>query len=308
MAARTCLLCGKSLGRIRGAGEEFCSREHRNQYRLRRGMERLAEANQVASVIRRRESPRQIPTEQLRAGGDTSPRSFAAPQRANLEIRTPQLWPAPPALPRCTEAIRPLADFDAQPAVLRGPSLVASAAAPALPRPAPALYAHVAAAPPLRQRTVLADTPVEARTASSGKPAAQPRPLPRSTIRKSGMDSAAARHIARPSAGRALRVSLSAGFRAPAGKLRAAAATGPKIPGMTWPGLRHLPAAAAADASPRSAVIAIEQQALRIPAPLPEIAVRFGWPGALQVPIQFVDAANAPRSAFVPIGSPEERR
>src|SRR5262249_12086711 len=61
MAARTCLLCGKALSRIwSGAGEDFCSSEHRNQYRLRRGMDRLHEANKVANVMRRRESPRNI--------------------------------------------------------------------------------------------------------------------------------------------------------------------------------------------------------------------------------------------------------
>ena len=63
MSARTCLLCGKALSRIWvGAGEDFCSREHRNQYRLRRGMDRLQEANKVASLMRRRENPKPIPT------------------------------------------------------------------------------------------------------------------------------------------------------------------------------------------------------------------------------------------------------
>ncbi len=58
---RTCLLCDKPLSRIwLGAGEDFCSREHRNQYRLRRGMDRLLEANKVASLMRRRESPKPI--------------------------------------------------------------------------------------------------------------------------------------------------------------------------------------------------------------------------------------------------------
>jgi hypothetical protein len=58
---RTCLLCDKPLSRIwLGAGEDFCSREHRNQYRLRRGMDRLLEANKVASLMRRRESPKPL--------------------------------------------------------------------------------------------------------------------------------------------------------------------------------------------------------------------------------------------------------
>src|SRR5580693_4821671 len=61
MNARNCLLCGKALSRIwLGAGEDFCSREHRNQYRLRRGMDRLLEANKVANLMRRRENPKPI--------------------------------------------------------------------------------------------------------------------------------------------------------------------------------------------------------------------------------------------------------
>src|SRR3954452_5580351 len=81
MAARTCMLCGKSLSRIwAGNGEDFCSREHRNQYRLRRGMDRLLEVNKVANVMRRRENPRQIPTASLRSKGNASQRGFLDPQ------------------------------------------------------------------------------------------------------------------------------------------------------------------------------------------------------------------------------------
>ncbi len=55
------MLCGKPLSRIWvGAGEDFCSREHRNQYRLRKGMDRLQEANKVATLLRRREQPKPI--------------------------------------------------------------------------------------------------------------------------------------------------------------------------------------------------------------------------------------------------------
>jgi len=42
MNGRTCQLCGKPLSRFTvGSGGDFCSREHRNQYRLRAGMDRL---------------------------------------------------------------------------------------------------------------------------------------------------------------------------------------------------------------------------------------------------------------------------
>jgi hypothetical protein len=45
MSARTCLLCGKPLSRIWVGAGDFCSREHGNQYRLKRGMDRLTETN-----------------------------------------------------------------------------------------------------------------------------------------------------------------------------------------------------------------------------------------------------------------------
>jgi len=61
MSARACQLCGKPLSRIRvGTDGDFCSREHRNQYRLRQGMDRLMEANKVANLMRRRELPKPI--------------------------------------------------------------------------------------------------------------------------------------------------------------------------------------------------------------------------------------------------------
>jgi len=66
MAIKTCRLCGRPLSRIRvGGDEDFCSREHRNQFRLRNSMGRLLEANKVANVMRRRETLRQIPVAQL---------------------------------------------------------------------------------------------------------------------------------------------------------------------------------------------------------------------------------------------------
>jgi hypothetical protein len=73
MNARTCLLCGKALSRIWvGAGEDFCSREHRNQYRLRKGMDRLLEANKVANLMRRREQPK--PISPLQQAGNSNAR------------------------------------------------------------------------------------------------------------------------------------------------------------------------------------------------------------------------------------------
>ena len=83
MSARTCLLCGKTLGRIWvGAGDDFCSREHGNQYRLKRGMDRLTEANKISSLMRRRENPRPITAAHL-------PLDSASARRDFPEARTP---------------------------------------------------------------------------------------------------------------------------------------------------------------------------------------------------------------------------
>ena len=77
MSARTCLLCGKPLSRIWvGAGDDFCSREHGNQYRLKRGMDRLTETNKISILMRRRETPRPIVSASLPLDSAASRRDF----------------------------------------------------------------------------------------------------------------------------------------------------------------------------------------------------------------------------------------
>jgi hypothetical protein len=54
MSGVTCQFCGKPLWRIRRGSEgDFCSREHRNQYKLRMGLSQLVEAEKVSSIRRR---------------------------------------------------------------------------------------------------------------------------------------------------------------------------------------------------------------------------------------------------------------
>src|SRR5580704_9328202 len=82
MNGRTCQLCGKPLSRFTvGSGGDFCSREHRNQFRLRLGMDRLQEANKVASLMRRRENAKPIPASQLTSDFKVLPR-MAPPMQA----------------------------------------------------------------------------------------------------------------------------------------------------------------------------------------------------------------------------------
>jgi hypothetical protein len=83
MSARTCLLCGKALSRIWvGAGDDFCSREHGNQYRLKRGMDRLTETNKISVLMRRRENPRPITSA-------SQPLDSAAARRDFPELKIP---------------------------------------------------------------------------------------------------------------------------------------------------------------------------------------------------------------------------
>ena len=95
MNGRNCQLCGKPLSRLRVGGDgDFCSKEHRNQFRLRAGMDRLVEVNKVASLMRRREAARQIPPANLMRSGSTDRHEFglmparlsAAPQLIQLQL------------------------------------------------------------------------------------------------------------------------------------------------------------------------------------------------------------------------------
>ena len=90
MNARTCQLCGKALSRLRVGGDgDFCSREHRNQSRLRAGMDRLEDANKVASLMRRRENPRQISPARLMRNPATLPREYP-PARLTISNTEPR--------------------------------------------------------------------------------------------------------------------------------------------------------------------------------------------------------------------------
>ena len=89
MSTRTCQLCGKPLSRIWvGAGGDFCSREHRNQYRLRLGMDRLQEANKVATLMRRRENPKPIQPGYVQSAFSPIPRGFLKNETWPRELLT----------------------------------------------------------------------------------------------------------------------------------------------------------------------------------------------------------------------------
>src|SRR6478609_4044470 len=94
MTARTCQLCGKPLSRLRVGGDgDFCSREHRNQHRLRCGMDRLEEANKVTSLKRRRENPRHISAARLMCNSALERRGFLEPKQAVPRTETSGFTP-----------------------------------------------------------------------------------------------------------------------------------------------------------------------------------------------------------------------
>jgi len=91
MNARSCQLCGKPLSRLRVGGDgDFCSKEHRNQFRLRAGMDRLVEVNKVAILMRRRESARPILASSLIRRGITARHDFAELLPTNTMDSTPR--------------------------------------------------------------------------------------------------------------------------------------------------------------------------------------------------------------------------
>jgi hypothetical protein len=247
MNGRTCQLCGKPLSRFTvGSGGDFCSREHRNQFRLRSGMDRLLEANKVASLMRRRENAKAIPAAQLASDCKVLP-------RATPPLRVPVRPPAVRSLPARTAelgAARVSASTGnllvprAAAAPVRGAVSIASTGPFRGSRPRPLL-------PPRSQRfpvrmppaaAVVAQFP-ESRSGQASRRLAQPpqvartyltaasirlRALPAPPSRLSPAPQPACRLANFAGRGQALRVSGGAGFRLPAMRLRLVALAGPR--------------------------------------------------------------------------------
>jgi hypothetical protein len=114
------------------------------------------------------------------------------------------------------------------------------------------------------------------------------------------------------SKGRALRVSLAAGFRIPEWKMRPLLFGGPIAAQMVWPGLRSMrsepfsPAASAtlAGLAPTDLVSSPE---MRIPmAPPPVFLTVFRWPEVKGIGVGNINPAVLHRSAIVPFTTSEE--
>jgi hypothetical protein len=251
MNARNCLLCGKALSRIWvGAGEDFCSREHRNQYRLRLGMDRLQEANKVANLMRRRENPKPIPA--LQHAGNSDVRIADSSQIRFSASRTSIAFPSSKWSP-------PVRIPGARGWVLRYHKAIAAGAARAfgLPR-------SKAARLIFKDRSHRIDPP----GANYRERIKHPRSLPRS-----------------PRIGQALRVSVSAGFRVPsvgahARRIRTHATA------LLWPDQPRAGTLARLD---RPSDYTVPKVTFKIPemrgpsSPLPVRTVALGAPGAMVI-------------------------
>lgn len=262
MNGRTCQFCGKPLSRIwAGSGGDYCSREHRTQHRLRCGMDTLLEANKHASLMRRRDQPRQFLPAQLQLNSAVSPQAFrsvtpAAPRQvlrglpatcvpANARMVASERFRRPPA----PGSLR--GRFQAQPRPAARTRRASSRPPAQLIRRSganPVGLSRAGAAPIRFQRNMgegshrsfamLPRTSLRAILSARAFRGLNVSPVGSlSGKRPRGLKFAA-------KVGNAFRVSVRAGFRLPAMSQPTAAFPGPKGGGLTWP--ESLPLAGAA--------------------------------------------------------------
>jgi hypothetical protein len=326
MSVKSCLLCGKSLGRLRVGGDgEFCSREHRNQHRLRAGMDRLEEANKVTSLMRRRENPRHISAARLMCNSATEQRGFlgAKPLGSGVEISAySRVLPGPAAPrvnrgpdryrpPRATRLPGPGVSRRADPSRL---SISDRGTLPEVPQRRQKLLAKISQAPLVSLRC---DTPapsaarrdygmlrrgrvrVHLGNGSLAPGALQPR-------RALALD-----HQTHPRGiksyaleGNALRVSIGMGFRAAAVSWRSFLSRPPAPAGLVWPRAPRGVPQGSQDFAAESRNLEIEIP--KFDARLPALADRtrpaqFVFPGSLtpRSPLPVIGADPAKRSTDV---------
>jgi hypothetical protein len=255
MNGRACQLCGKPLSRIwAGSGGDFCSREHRNQYRLKCGMDTLLEANKHASLMRRRDQLRQFPAVQLQAGGITSPRACGPcpavvhkPGLRHMRAPCESLRPALVAVERF-EALLSMQESAAEPRAMKRAGS-RPGRAPVLPavfsRRAPVAIARAG----LVGITLRRDGKGSRRRGFFAPPRNRMRvewpSQPFRAMRLQQLGSLAMRRgrkLASPAKiGNPFRVSGSCAFRRPGLCLPDRPMRGPRASGMTWPVSKTLP-------------------------------------------------------------------
>jgi hypothetical protein len=285
-------------------------------------MDRLHEANKVASVMRRRENPRPIHPSRLIRSGPQNPRDFpdsqpfhmsaaAAPPVPPLVLASRIRLPGSDALdPHPAEAAPRQQTYEAYPFSLRPHANLST-----IVFPAPSRTSMPQGAPPLAH---------EVATVGAAKPlasgfeigAASRYPVIRQ-IRRSSAPSAGAVLLsqsrpARPfdlaREGRDLRVSMAAGFRVPGPSTPPIRIPGPDSTGAAW-----LPPPAASELSSagyvrprrgtadgRTQSVDLNEPALRIPPiPSPDNHGGFRWPGMMGLPTVSVSPTFRHRAAVV---------
>ncbi|HUB82449.1 MAG TPA: hypothetical protein VMB03_26815 [Bryobacteraceae bacterium] len=304
MNGRTCQLCGKALSRFGvGSGGDFCSREHRNQFRLRLGMDRLMEANKVASLMRRRENAKAIPATQLARDSKVGPR--VAPI-ARMPVRRPEFGAAHhlravlamPGIVAHSENMRPAVEraAAAMPAEVRSiePRVFRARGRAVLPprggtfpariMPAGAVMPRFAGAQVTQLRREVADLRLVPRRTQIGGSGIQVRPLRIAT--QNCQEAQPARRLSGSAdRGRDLRVSGGVGFRLSTPRVRSVELGQPR----TNPPMRSTGARALTGNSQPKQLAAVEAGVIRfivrIPAsprgPKQSAAAGFQWPDAL---------------------------
>jgi hypothetical protein len=281
MSARSCLLCGKPLSRIWvGAGGDFCSREHRNQYRLRQGMDRLQEANKVASVMRRREHLRPLSRGRLSNPSSPSPHGFfdrrfvavstpALPARLSMQLTAPRMTSRPDAFIPPKAAVSPGAP--PQMAARQGFDTLRSPGISLLRIVQPPV--RMSQAPPVDRPRAAMPVRESRREFSMLRPSGQPSIRCRRTMLQPEVQLPAARRNGAgarpiPVRGNALRVSSACGFRARGQRVAFTPIAIVKVAKLRWTQRPHTPAAHAPErvAARACDAIAYPQRAVFCPA------------------------------------------
>ncbi|HXB70848.1 MAG TPA: hypothetical protein VNY05_21620 [Candidatus Acidoferrales bacterium] len=321
MNARTCQLCGKPLSRLRAEGD-FCSKEHRNQYGLRAGMNRLQEANKVSSLMRRRENLRQIGPTRLICNSARAARLCDPPKLLSTQVR--------PA------GARPVFSISGKPRMPNAPQKCQDPAPSSMPgvssfrQPNPARLrlgtnTQVLALPKRSLR--LGAALVQASMSQLGTAAADAKPhhrpmerLPHGKIRvELGLGPALLRRAdalgslsihqasrtcnvrTAPKKGKALRVSTAIGFHVPPAHLRRHASQPAMRNDLVWPGTPYstTPDSVGRPAPPKLLHVGIRAAAAMRPSgPGPARAPRFMLAKIVAVPPSRPAKSSKPPAKF----------
>jgi hypothetical protein len=306
MSAKVCQLCGKSLSRLRVGGDgDFCSREHRNQYGVRRGMDRLEEVNKIASLMRRRENPRHIAASKLMCNSALDRRGFFEARQSTRKPDVAAFSPVfrGPAAPRMANG----ADRYVPPRAARLPGFAAArrsdaartritgrGTAPELPRRGQKPHMQLPRAPFVSLRREAPAAPAAWRDFGMLRHTGirvhlgQTPPTLRATAAQGARALAEGTHLCKIKSaaleGNALRVSIAVGFSIPAAIWRDFSGPPAMPAALVWPRKPRqvLPGSHNSSVAPRTLNLPIATLQTCLPeVPSGTYRTRFVFPGAL---------------------------